>query len=85
MSARVQLYTTSFCGFCRSAKRLLTDSGIPFEEVDLTWDRKALTDLKQRTGHPTVPQVFLDDQLIGGFQELRASVQAKGPDHFKPN
>ena len=82
--ARVTLYTTKFCGFCRSAKRLLSDSDIPFEEIDLTFDRRALAELKARTGHPTVPQIFLDGELIGGFQELRADVQKRGAEHYRP-
>ena len=43
---------------------------IPFEEIDLTGKTEELNKLKKRTGFMTVPQIFFDDELIGGYQEL---------------
>ena len=75
---RVTVYTTAWCGYCRSAKALLKREGVPFREVDLTEDSDALDALKRRSGHPTVPQVFLDDRLIGGYDELSLLVRSRG-------
>jgi glutaredoxin 3 len=59
------------CPYCDQAKRLLTMRGIAYEERNINqgWTREQL--LEAVPGARTVPQIFLDDQLIGGFTELR--------------
>lgn len=74
--AKVKVYTTSYCPFCDAAKAHLQRRNIPFEEIDVT-DDAAKQALKQRTGWRTVPQIFIDDELIGGYQELMA-LDARG-------
>jgi len=69
---RVKLYTTSSCPFCIRAKRLLEARGIPFEEIDVGNDDALREDIIQRTGRRTVPQIFIDEHSIGGFEELAA-------------
>ena len=67
------IYTTKFCGYCTAAKRLLSQKHDgEVEEIDLSADPEALTALKLRTGHTTVPLIFMGDKFIGGFTELRA-------------
>ncbi len=68
----VTLYSTHFCGYCRAAKALLTDLGVPFEEVDLSADPDGRMALVERTGERTVPQIFVGETHVGGFTELRA-------------
>ena len=68
--ARVKLYTTPSCPFCVRAKRLLQARGIPFEEVDVGGDDALREEIMQRTGRRTVPQIFIDERSIGGFEEL---------------
>ena len=68
---KVRVYTTAYCPFCDAAKRLLKQRNIAFEEIDVS-DDAARAELKQRTGWRTVPQIFLDEELIGGYQELAA-------------
>ena len=70
MSARVRLYSTSYCGYCFLAKRLLRKRGIPFDEIDVTSDRAARARVVAETGHRTVPVIFIDDRFIGGSDEL---------------
>jgi len=70
--ARVKLYTTPSCPFCVRAKRLLEARGIPFEEVDVGADDALREEIMQRTGRRTVPQIFIDERSIGGFEELAA-------------
>lgn len=65
----VKIYTAAYCPFCRRAKSLLQAKGIPYEEIDVS-DTDAKQALKQRTGWPTVPQIFIGDRMIGGFEEL---------------
>ena len=59
------------------AKNLLSQKGIAFEEIDLDGNDEELNRLRERTGQRTVPQIFVDDKLIGGFSEL-AALDAKG-------
>ena len=69
---RVKIYTTSSCPFCIRAKRLLEARGIPFEDIDVGNDDALREEIMQRTGRRTVPQIFIDERSIGGFEELAA-------------
>jgi glutaredoxin 3 len=69
---RVKLYTTSSCPFCIRAKRLLEARGIPFEDIDVGNDDALREEIMQRTGRRTVPQIFIDERSVGGFEELAA-------------
>ena len=68
----MKLYTTASCPFCIRAKRLLEARGIPFEEIDVGNDDALREEIMQRTGRRTVPQIFIDEHSIGGFEELAA-------------
>jgi glutaredoxin 3 len=68
--ARVTVYTTEPCGYCRTAKALLDKRGVPYEEINLSKDAEGRSELVERTGMMTFPQVILDEDPIGGFQEL---------------
>ncbi len=72
MSPRVRVYSTLICAYCIRAKALLKSRGIPYEDIDVTGDHAARAWLVQATGRRTVPQIFIDDEPIGGFDELRA-------------
>jgi glutaredoxin 3 len=68
--ARVQIYTTAWCGYCVRAKALLDSRGIDYDEINLDGDvhfREKLLDL---TGGWTVPQILVDGRPIGGYTEL---------------
>ena len=69
MHKKVKVYTTNYCPYCDAAKVFLEKKGVPFEEIDVTSPEKKL-ELKQKTGWMTVPQIFIEDELIGGYQEL---------------
>lgn len=70
--SRVDVYTTPSCPYCVRAKRLLEARGIPFREIDVAHDDDLRADLIERTGRRTVPQIFIDGESIGGFEELAA-------------
>jgi len=74
--AKVTIYTTAFCPYCIRAKSLLTQKGVAFTEVSLQDKPDELAALKARTGMRTVPQIFINDELIGGFSELLALEQS---------
>ena len=68
---KITIYTADYCGFCHAAKALLTRKGVPFDDVDVTHDPAVRQDVAQRSGQSTVPQIFVDDESIGGFAELQ--------------
>ena len=73
---RITVYTTEPCGYCRTAKALLDKRGIPYEEINLAKDADGRSELVARTGMMTFPQVMIDGEPLGGFQELVAADRA---------
>jgi glutaredoxin 3 len=71
--AKVQVYTTNYCPYCFRAKALLQHKGVVFEEIDVT-DDQALREkmVKLADGRRTVPEIFINGKIIGGYDELRA-------------
>ena len=70
---RLTVYTTEPCGYCRTAKALLDRREIPYDEINLAKDAEGRSELVARTGMMTFPQVMLDGEPLGGFQELVAA------------
>ena len=68
--AKITLYTTDPCGFCRSAKSLLENRGVTYEEVNLAKDPTGRAELVALTGQMTFPQIVIGERSIGGFREL---------------
>jgi glutaredoxin 3 len=71
MSPHIRMYSTLICPYCIRAKALLKMRGIPYEDIDVTGDSHARAWLLQATGRRTVPQIFIGEEPIGGFDELR--------------
>lgn len=67
----VIVYSTDPCAYCTQAKSLLAKRGIAFEEINLARDPAGRSELIERTGMMTFPQVVIDGQVVGGFTELR--------------
>jgi glutaredoxin 3 len=71
--AKVVVYTMDYCPYCERAKSLLQRKGISFEEIRLSEEDEASWDaLEKRSGMKTMPQIFADDRLIGGYTDLAA-------------
>jgi glutaredoxin 3 len=68
--ARIELYTTRWCGFCVRAKALLDGKGIDYLETSLDDDPSFRQRLLDLTGGWTVPQILIDGRPIGGYTEL---------------
>ncbi|MDE0354374.1 MAG: glutaredoxin 3 [Deltaproteobacteria bacterium] len=76
--ATVEIYSKSWCPFCLRAKRLLEEKGQEFVEFDVELDADKYDEMLDRSqGRWTVPEIFIDGELIGGFDELRA-LEASG-------
>ncbi len=71
--AKVQVYTTTYCPYCVRAKSLLKSKGVAFEEIDVTDDPELREKMVEMAGgRRTVPEIFINGQIIGGYDELRA-------------
>ena len=68
----VTVYSTRICPYCMMAKRLLTQKGVPYEEIMVDGNDQLRADLMQRTGRRTVPQIYVGDHHVGGFDNLAA-------------
>jgi glutaredoxin 3 len=68
--SRITVYTTEPCGYCRVAKALLGKRSVPYTEVNLAKDPEGRAELVRLTGMMTFPQVVIDGEAIGGYQEL---------------
>ena len=75
--AKIEIYTTPFCGYCARAKALLDQKGATYEERDVMMDPQARAEMRTRTNRTTVPQIFIDGQHIGGSDDL-AALDAEG-------
>jgi len=68
--ARIQMYSTTWCGYCIRAKALLERRRLEYEEVIMDDDPAFRQKLLEMTGRWTVPQIFIDGEPIGGYTEL---------------
>lgn len=66
----VTIYTSQFCGFCHSAKRLLTQKGAAFDEIDVGGKPDLRQEMMHKSGRHTVPQIWIGDTHVGGCDEL---------------
>lgn len=74
---QVEIYTTPLCGFCHAAKRLLKEKDVNFSEIDVLSDPSRKPEMIQRAnGGRTVPQIFVGETHVGGWDELYALERA---------
>ena len=66
----VTLYTTETCPYCRSAKSLLASKGISMKEINVQTQPAKREEMVKRSGRRTVPQIFIENTYIGGFDDL---------------
>ena len=69
----ITMYTGPMCNFCDAAKRLFARNNLTYTEIDIsTKDSLREEMIKKANGKRTIPQIFFDDQHIGGYDEVRA-------------
>lgn len=66
----VEIYTAEYCSYCHQAKKLLDSKGIQYTEIRVDLDAEKRTEMVERTGRRTVPEILIDGELIGGFDDL---------------
>lgn len=64
------MYSTSWCGYCSRARRLLQAKGVDLEEIDLDVVASARAEMIERSKRRTVPQIFIGERHVGGSDEL---------------
>lgn len=69
--AKVEVYSSMWCPFCHRAKKLLKNKGVAFEEIDVDGNAAVRSAMTERAdGRHTVPQIFINDEGIGGCDDL---------------
>jgi glutaredoxin 3 len=73
----VVMYTTNWCHFCERARRLLSAKGVSWTEIDIESTPEKRAEMRERSGHGSVPQIFIGDHHVGGSSDL-AALEAAG-------
>lgn len=73
---KITMYSTRFCPFCVMARRLLDAKGVCYEEVRVDAHPEQRDEMRRRSGRHTVPQIFIDTQHVGGYDDLSALERA---------
>lgn len=74
--SEVTMYCTRFCPYCISAEHLLNTKRVPINKIAVDNDRDLWDEMEQRSGRQTVPQIFIGERHIGGYDDLAALEQA---------
>lgn len=69
---KVEIFTSLMCPYCSSAKSLLKNKGVDFDEIDVTFSPRKRRDMAQRAGRTSVPQIWIGGEHVGGCDELQA-------------
>lgn len=70
--AKVRMYTTAVCPFCQMAERLLQSKGAEIDKIRVDLDPAVRTVMMEKTGRRTVPQIYIGDTHVGGYDDLAA-------------
>jgi glutaredoxin 3 len=70
--ARVLMYTTAICPYCVNAKKLLAQKGVSVEEIRVDQNPQLRSEMMQKSGQRTVPQIWIGELHVGGFTDLWA-------------
>lgn len=81
-SGKVVIYSGNRCAYCNAAKRLLDSKKVDYTEINVDEDPARREEMMQRTQRQTVPQIFINEQHVGGFDDLSELNQAGGLDEL---
>lgn len=74
--AAVVMYTTPWCPYCIRARGLLDDKGVAYTDINVSGNAALRDEMERRSGRHTVPQIWINDQHVGGCSELMALERA---------
>lgn len=66
----IVIYTSQTCGYCQRAKRLLERKGVSYDEIRVDVDADRWREMSSRSGRDTVPQLFVGERHVGGFDDM---------------
>jgi len=69
---KVEIYTTGWCPYCNAAKSLLAEKGVAFDEIDADTPSARQLMTQRANGRRTVPQIFIGDTHVGGYDDMAA-------------
>ncbi len=72
MTAKVTMYTTRFCPYCMRARSLLKKKGVEYDEIPVDGDNILWEEMAKLSNRNTVPQIFINDQAVGGYDDIAA-------------
>lgn len=72
----IKIYTTNWCSFCVMAKRYFDEQEMSYEEINIEEEGISREELQKVTGGMSVPQIIIDDEVIGGYDNLMAMASA---------
>lgn len=78
MPIKAKIYTSNACPYCEWTKRLLEKRNIEYHEIRVDQDDHARAEMQQKTSKTSVPQIYIGDRYIGGYQELVEFDQKQG-------
>ena len=70
--SRVTIYATAGCNWCHATEAMLSKLGIEYQRIELGLDPEGRKELTRQTGRMSFPQVVIDDQLVGGYRDVKA-------------
>jgi glutaredoxin 3 len=70
-NSSIEIYTTRNCGFCAMAKEMLQSQGLKYKEYDVTVDSVKRREMLRRSRSRGLPQIFIDNEFVGGSHELK--------------
>ncbi|PTX17712.1 alkyl hydroperoxide reductase subunit F [Halanaerobium congolense] len=77
---KIEIYTKTWCPYCRRAKAMLKSLGLDYTDYDITDNEELQQEMVERSGKKTIPQIFINDQKIGGYDDLIELVSSGGLD-----
>ena len=72
----IEVYLSAFCPYCHFAKRLLKEQGLEYSAISVDFHSSRRAEMEQRSGRETVPQIFIGQTHVGGYDDLSALVSA---------
>jgi len=73
-ASRIEIYFKTWCPYSQRALAVLNDIGVPYTSIDVTHDRVLEAEMIDRSGRTSVPQIFIDFEPIGGYDELEVLI-----------
>ncbi|HGF7478246.1 TPA: glutaredoxin 3 [Vibrio mimicus] len=67
---KIEIYTKSYCPYCKAAKQTLNSMGLSYREVEVSTSQALFNEMVNRSQRKTVPQIFVGDVHIGGYDDL---------------